>query len=38
MHMLDWNSYRQQLAAAVGSLGRLQAGPPKGRSFRQKGP
>jgi hypothetical protein len=23
MHMLDWNTYRQQLAAAVGSLGKL---------------
>jgi AhpD family alkylhydroperoxidase len=23
MHMLDWNTYRQQLVAAVGELGKL---------------
>jgi hypothetical protein len=23
MHMLDWNTYRQQLVAGVGSLGKL---------------
>ena len=23
MHMLDWNTYRQQLVAAVGGFGKL---------------
>ena len=30
MHMLDWNTYRQQLVAAVGELGKLNSDIVKG--------
>jgi hypothetical protein len=40
MHMLDWNTYRQQLVAGVGGFGKLnpdivtESGRPEGRSPR----